>query len=89
MMRSSYSLAGRRKPIIGSLSNHEGPLTEQPVCGGIMEALSQSGSFVGFNSDITSSEYVSNEISLSVLYMHELKKRNQLANIGKFCPEIS
>lgn len=51
---------------------------------GIMEALSQSGSYGSVVSQtIQNSELVSNEMSVSVLYMHELRKRNQLPNIGK------
>ena len=56
-------------------------ILQLPLFVGIIDALSQSGSYDALVSDITSPEFNSNEISLSVMYMHELNRRNQLTNI--------
>ena len=46
----------------------------------MIDVMNRSGSYEGVAAHLNSSEYNSSEMSLSVLYMHELRRRNRLPN---------
>ncbi|XP_067929329.1 autophagy-related protein 9A-like isoform X2 [Watersipora subatra] len=70
------------KVLRGTLTQQTGPLSDQPIPGGIIDAMAHSNSYEGFTLGIPSSEYNSSEMSLSALYMHELRRRKQRPHVG-------